>query len=174
MSYQELTWRTFWCQVAPSITHLSSRLDLSHNHTLLLQLCHHPTRLSVAALIAIVTLFNTSNDQESKNLWHISDNKYLCTTLPDRDTAWLLYTQMLLNPSSNKSDAFLAVPPQSILKLPTNADQFWLQQCFGTYNDTQYQDTGLDQDWRLWQFQVCTQWGYFTVCISSSLLTILF
>ncbi|RDB14917.1 putative extracellular serine carboxypeptidase [Hypsizygus marmoreus] len=34
--------------------------------------------------------------------------------------------------------------------------------CFGTYDDTQYQDTSLDQDWRLWQFQVCTQWGYFT------------
>lgn len=40
--------------------------------------------------------------------------------------------------------------------------RFWFRQCFGTYNDTQFQDTGLDQDWRLWQFQVCTQWGYFT------------
>ncbi|KAG6868264.1 hypothetical protein C0993_005755 [Termitomyces sp. T159_Od127] len=34
--------------------------------------------------------------------------------------------------------------------------------CFGTYDDSQYQVTTLDQDWRLWQFQVCTQWGYFT------------
>ncbi|KAG6818369.1 hypothetical protein H0H93_005520 [Arthromyces matolae] len=38
----------------------------------------------------------------------------------------------------------------------------YIKTCFGTYNDTQYQVTTLDQDWRLWQFQVCTQWGYFT------------
>jgi len=37
-----------------------------------------------------------------------------------------------------------------------------VEDCFGTFNDTQYQETGLDQDWRLWMFQVCTQWGYFT------------
>ncbi|KXN80843.1 putative serine protease EDA2 [Leucoagaricus sp. SymC.cos] len=37
-----------------------------------------------------------------------------------------------------------------------------VEECFGTYDDSQFQDTGLDQDWRLWQFQVCTQWGYFT------------
>jgi hypothetical protein len=42
---------------------------------------------------------------------------------------------------------------------------FFLVQCFGTFDDAQYQDTGLDQEWRLWLFQVCTQWGYFTVCI---------
>ncbi|KAF8625999.1 hypothetical protein AX17_006722 [Amanita inopinata Kibby_2008] len=35
-------------------------------------------------------------------------------------------------------------------------------QCFGTFNDSAYQVTTLDQDWRLWQFQVCTQWGYYT------------
>ncbi|KAJ3562051.1 hypothetical protein NP233_g9817 [Leucocoprinus birnbaumii] len=37
-----------------------------------------------------------------------------------------------------------------------------VEECFGTFDDSQFQDTGLDQDWRLWQFQVCTQWGYFT------------
>ncbi|KAG6816405.1 hypothetical protein H0H87_006209 [Tephrocybe sp. NHM501043] len=37
-----------------------------------------------------------------------------------------------------------------------------VEECFGTYDDSQYQVTTLDQDWRLWQFQVCTQWGYFT------------
>lgn len=36
-------------------------------------------------------------------------------------------------------------------------------QCFGTYDDSKYTDTGIDQDWRLWLFQVCTEWGYFTV-----------
>ncbi|EPT05266.1 hypothetical protein FOMPIDRAFT_1013559 [Fomitopsis schrenkii] len=33
--------------------------------------------------------------------------------------------------------------------------------CFGTYDDSAYQDTSLDATWRLWQFQICTQWGYF-------------
>ncbi|KAL7421306.1 Serine carboxypeptidase S28 [Cryptotrichosporon argae] len=33
--------------------------------------------------------------------------------------------------------------------------------CFGTDDDAQFRDTGLDQTWRLWLFQVCTQWGYF-------------
>ncbi|KAF9449108.1 hypothetical protein P691DRAFT_813128 [Macrolepiota fuliginosa MF-IS2] len=37
-----------------------------------------------------------------------------------------------------------------------------VEECFGTFNDTVYQETGLDQTWRLWMFQVCTQWGYFT------------
>jgi hypothetical protein len=39
-------------------------------------------------------------------------------------------------------------------------------QCFGTYDDTQYTDTSLSQEWRLWQFQVCTEWGYFFVRLS--------
>ncbi|KAF4617719.1 hypothetical protein D9613_006175 [Agrocybe pediades] len=37
-----------------------------------------------------------------------------------------------------------------------------VEECFGTYDDDSYLDTGLDQTWRLWLFQVCTQWGYFT------------
>ncbi|KAF4577249.1 hypothetical protein EYR36_005236 [Pleurotus pulmonarius] len=37
-----------------------------------------------------------------------------------------------------------------------------VEECFGTFDDSQYQAIGLDQDWRLWTFQVCTQWGYFT------------
>ncbi|KAF5335362.1 hypothetical protein D9611_011660 [Ephemerocybe angulata] len=37
-----------------------------------------------------------------------------------------------------------------------------IEDCFGSYNDEKYQDTDLSQDWRLWLFQVCTEWGYFT------------
>ncbi|KAF8557400.1 peptidase S28 [Imleria badia] len=37
-----------------------------------------------------------------------------------------------------------------------------VEECFGTYNATQYIDTSLSQEWRLWQFQVCTEWGYFS------------
>ncbi|KAL4062844.1 serine carboxypeptidase S28-domain-containing protein [Scleroderma citrinum] len=36
-----------------------------------------------------------------------------------------------------------------------------VEDCFGTYNDTAFRDTSLDQEWRLWTFQVCTEWGYF-------------
>ncbi|KAG8220180.1 putative extracellular serine carboxypeptidase S28 [Butyriboletus roseoflavus] len=37
-----------------------------------------------------------------------------------------------------------------------------VEECFGTYNDTKYTDTSISEDWRLWQFQVCTEWGYFS------------
>ncbi|KAH8822287.1 peptidase S28 [Flagelloscypha sp. PMI_526] len=36
-----------------------------------------------------------------------------------------------------------------------------LEQCFGTQDDSAYQGTDLSQTWRLWTFQVCTQWGYY-------------
>ncbi|KAF8214964.1 serine carboxypeptidase S28-domain-containing protein [Mycena galopus ATCC 62051] len=34
--------------------------------------------------------------------------------------------------------------------------------CFGTWDEEQYQVYDVDQEWRLWLFQVCTEWGYFT------------
>lgn len=37
-----------------------------------------------------------------------------------------------------------------------------MNQCFGTFDDEQYLSATLDDTWRLWLFQVCTQWGYFT------------
>jgi hypothetical protein len=37
------------------------------------------------------------------------------------------------------------------------------EDCFGTNNSSQYQLVGLDQDWRLWTFQFCTQWGFLIV-----------
>ncbi|KAG9098271.1 hypothetical protein FS749_004258 [Ceratobasidium sp. UAMH 11750] len=36
-----------------------------------------------------------------------------------------------------------------------------VEQCFGTGDDTKFQSTSLDQEWRAWTFQVCTEWGYF-------------
>lgn len=42
------------------------------------------------------------------------------------------------------------------------SDEDTVDECFGTYSDVQYQETTLDQTWRLWLFQVCTQWGYFS------------
>ncbi|KAI8971168.1 peptidase S28 [Trametes punicea] len=37
-----------------------------------------------------------------------------------------------------------------------------IEDCFGTYDDAKFQETSLDQTWRLWLFQVCTEWGYFS------------
>ncbi|KAI0260905.1 peptidase S28 [Gloeopeniophorella convolvens] len=42
-------------------------------------------------------------------------------------------------------------------------DSGWTaEDCFGTGDDTRYQAADLSQDWRLWVFQYCTQWGYLT------------
>ncbi|KAK3694153.1 serine carboxypeptidase S28-domain-containing protein [Podospora appendiculata] len=32
--------------------------------------------------------------------------------------------------------------------------------CFTNFNSTFYQQDGLDQDWRAWPYQYCTEWGY--------------
>ena len=49
-----------------------------------------------------------------------------------------------------------------MMSAPTETND--LGQCFGTLTDkAHYQQTDLSQTWRLWQFQVCTQWGFFTV-----------
>ncbi|KAH9891563.1 peptidase S28 [Cubamyces lactineus] len=37
-----------------------------------------------------------------------------------------------------------------------------VEDCFGTFDDAKFQETTLDQTWRLWLFQVCTEWGYFS------------
>jgi hypothetical protein len=32
--------------------------------------------------------------------------------------------------------------------------------CFGTHNTTYYEQDSLDDDWRSWPYQYCTQWGF--------------
>ncbi|OCH91247.1 peptidase S28 [Obba rivulosa] len=36
-----------------------------------------------------------------------------------------------------------------------------VEDCFGTWDDTKFQDVSTSETWRLWAFQVCTEWGYF-------------
>ncbi|KZV92275.1 hypothetical protein EXIGLDRAFT_769142 [Exidia glandulosa HHB12029] len=36
-----------------------------------------------------------------------------------------------------------------------------VEECFGTYDPAKYADVSLSNEWRLWRFQVCTEWGYF-------------
>ncbi len=43
----------------------------------------------------------------------------------------------------------------------TGAVLMLFRQCFGTYDAAKYKQDGREQKWRLWLFQVCTQWGYF-------------
>ncbi|KAF7314636.1 hypothetical protein MKEN_00937300 [Mycena kentingensis (nom. inval.)] len=45
-----------------------------------------------------------------------------------------------------------------VSRCPEGVDQ---DDCFGTYDDEQYSSVDLSQTWRLWLFQVCTEWGYF-------------
>ncbi|EED18492.1 extracelular serine carboxypeptidase, putative [Talaromyces stipitatus ATCC 10500] len=33
--------------------------------------------------------------------------------------------------------------------------------CFSSYNTTFYEQNDLTQNWRLWEYQVCTEWGFF-------------
>ena len=36
-------------------------------------------------------------------------------------------------------------------------------ECFGSKNETEWQRYGIEeQDWRSWEYQTCTQWGYFS------------
>ncbi|EMD39912.1 hypothetical protein CERSUDRAFT_81235 [Gelatoporia subvermispora B] len=37
-----------------------------------------------------------------------------------------------------------------------------VEDCFGTWDDIKFQGTSTDETWRLWVFQVCTEWGYFS------------
>ncbi|KAH8099959.1 peptidase S28 [Cristinia sonorae] len=49
----------------------------------------------------------------------------------------------------NKTYVSQCVPPQT------------QDECFGTFNPGQYSKDDISQSWRLWGFQVCTQWAYF-------------
>ncbi|KAH8099944.1 peptidase S28 [Cristinia sonorae] len=44
--------------------------------------------------------------------------------------------------------------------------------CFGTLDPSAYTDSDLSQTWRLWTFQYCTQWGFFSVAPPSNVPTI--
>ncbi|KLO14751.1 peptidase S28 [Schizopora paradoxa] len=45
-----------------------------------------------------------------------------------------------------------------VSKCPEDAT---IEDCFGSYDDSKFQGTDLSLHWRLWLFQVCTEWGYF-------------
>ncbi|KAI0703405.1 peptidase S28 [Cytidiella melzeri] len=44
-------------------------------------------------------------------------------------------------------------------RCPSSSTQ---DECFGTFNAADFNATDLSETWRTWQFQVCTQWGFFT------------
>ncbi|KAL4250656.1 peptidase S28 family protein [Abortiporus biennis] len=58
-------------------------------------------------------------------------------------------------------------------------EEFGVEDCFGTFDDSKFQGTSIFETWRLWIFQVCTEWGYFSTApppevprIVSKLLTL--
>ncbi|KAI0041435.1 peptidase S28 [Auriscalpium vulgare] len=51
---------------------------------------------------------------------------------------------------------------ENIVSLCPTDSGVTVEECFGTNDDERYQATDLDQTWRLWVFQYCTQWGYLT------------
>ncbi|KAI0291929.1 peptidase S28 [Multifurca ochricompacta] len=52
---------------------------------------------------------------------------------------------------------------ENVVTLCPQKASLTIEDCFGTNNDLIYQSTDLGEDWRLWTFQYCTQWGYLTV-----------
>ncbi|KAH8104535.1 peptidase S28 [Cristinia sonorae] len=41
-------------------------------------------------------------------------------------------------------------------------EEFGVEECFGTHDDAKFQSSSILDTWRLWIFQVCTEWGYFS------------
>lgn len=39
-------------------------------------------------------------------------------------------------------------------------DSLTQDECFGTFNATSFKANSLDETWRLWTYQYCTEWGY--------------
>ncbi|ORY33065.1 serine carboxypeptidase S28-domain-containing protein [Naematelia encephala] len=55
------------------------------------------------------------------------------------------------------------IKTEVVTTCPPGQDEKSIQDCFGSDNDAKFQVTDLSQTWRLWLFQVCTQWGYFQI-----------
>ncbi|KAF8269748.1 serine carboxypeptidase S28-domain-containing protein [Lactarius quietus] len=62
---------------------------------------------------------------------------------------------------------------ENVVTLCPQEAGFTTEDCFGTSDATRYQGTSLVEDWRLWVFQYCTQWGYLTTAPPSSYPTII-
>jgi hypothetical protein len=60
-------------------------------------------------------------------------------------------------------DQSLKLDAQNVVNLCSRDTGMTIEDCFGTNDDSRYQVADLGQDWRLWVFQFCTQWGYLTV-----------
>lgn len=60
-------------------------------------------------------------------------------------------------------DQSLKLGAQNVVDLCPQDKGMTIDDCFGTSDDSKYQVADLGQEWRLWVFQFCTQWGYLTV-----------
>ena len=57
----------------------------------------------------------------------------------------------------------LKLDAQNVVNFCSQNTSTTVEDCFGTNDDSRYQVDDPGQDWRLWVFQFCTQWGYLTV-----------
>ena len=61
------------------------------------------------------------------------------------------------------SQTIIELDAQNVVNLCAQDMGMTIEECFGTNDNSKYQVADLDQAWRLWVFQYCTQWGYLTV-----------
>jgi len=52
---------------------------------------------------------------------------------------------------------------ENVVNLCSRDAGLTVEDCFGTNNASKYQASDLSQDWRLWIFQSCSQWGYLNI-----------
>jgi len=62
---------------------------------------------------------------------------------------------------------------ENVVNLCSQDTGMTIEDCFGTNDDSRYQVADLGQDWRLWVFQFCTQWGYLTTAPPNGIPTII-
>jgi hypothetical protein len=88
----------------------------------------------------------------------------LCSIMPSGFVRYFVLSRVLIQFLSHR---WVNLDVQNVVnKLCLRDASLAVEDCFGTNDDAKYQVTDLSQDWRLWVFQYCTQWGYLTVRFS--------
>ncbi|KAJ7617733.1 peptidase S28 [Roridomyces roridus] len=79
-----------------------------------------------------------------------------CTAMGNPSTAQIQTFQGFTVSNATWNLATIINQTSSMCPATSTSDE-----CFGTIDDSEFQQTDLSQTWRAWQFQVCTQWGFF-------------
>ena len=79
----------------------------------------------------------------------------LSSTMPSISRRWASFLSHIIVTLSDLDQADLQNVVQQC------PEEVGVEACFGSHDDSVYLADDLKQTWRLWMFQVCTQWGYF-------------